>query len=155
VSSGDQPNAYFAPARNWKEARKLISFIPRELKKTAGRKLQALRIHIRDHKQRDLAVTARTLEAHYGDFVFTQSWKGEAEARRWALEVSYGREPREVEIGGRAGRMYELGPEPPADDIDGRSSAVVAWCDGEMFYFLASDRMEVGELVPIARSVYR
>jgi hypothetical protein len=50
--------------------------------------------------------------------------------------------------------VYELGPEPPPDDIDGRSPSVVAWHDGEMFYLLASIEMAADVLVRIATSLY-
>ena len=96
----------------------------------------------------------RTLEAHYGGFSLSQARKGEAEAQRWALEMSYGQSGREVEIAGHSGRAYELGPEVPPDDIDGRSPAVAAWHDGEMFYFLSSHEMPAEKLVKIAGSLY-
>jgi hypothetical protein len=57
-------------------------------------------------------------------------------------------------VDGRPARVYELGPEPPLDDIDGRAPAVVAWADGELFCLIASDAMSSGELVRIAISLY-
>ena len=48
----------------------------------------------------------------------------------------------------------ELGPEPPPDDIDGRSSAVIVWHDGDMFYLIASGEMSAGQLMPVAVSMY-
>jgi len=50
--------------------------------------------------------------------------------------------------------VYELGPEPPPDDIDGRNPSIVTWHNGEMFYLIASDKMSSGELVRIASSLY-
>jgi len=51
-------------------------------------------------------------------------------------------------------KIYELGPEPEPDDIDGRSPAVVVWADGELFCLVASSTMLVQELVKIAKSLY-
>ena len=85
----------------------------------------------------------------------SQARRGEEEAPRLALAVSYGRAGRDGEIAGRAARFYELGPEPPPDDIDGRSPAVVVWHDGELFYLVASGSMPSDELVRIANSIYR
>jgi hypothetical protein len=147
-------NVHFAAVSDWKAAQALLTFEPRQ--PTVPKDLEAarLRIYVRDHKMRELAVDERTLEAYYNGFVFTQSRKGVEEARRLALDVSYGREPREASIGGHAARAYELGPEPEPDDIDGRPPSVVTWHDGEMFFFLASAEMPVGELIPIAASIY-
>ena len=50
--------------------------------------------------------------------------------------------------------MYELGPEPPPDDIDGRSPSVVTWHDVDMFYLIASGEMRSHDLVSIANSLY-
>ena len=140
---------------SWKEARAALTFQPLEARHTAGLPLQSLRIHVRDHKSRELAIEHRTLEAHYGRFVFSQAWKGAAEARRLALDVSYGLSPRDTRIAGRAGRLYELGPEPPPDDIDGRSPAVVTWADGDMFYLIASGELSANEILEIASALYR
>jgi len=109
---------------------------------------------VRDHKLRELSVGDRTLEAHYGAFVVSQSRKGAREARCLALVVSYGRAPREARIAGHAARVYELGAEPAPDDIDGRDPSVVTWHDAEMFYLIASARMSADELVRIANSLY-
>src|SRR4030095_9785991 len=103
----------------------MLSFRPLVPKYTAGLRLQSIQIHVRDHKQRDLAIGERTLEAHYGSFVLSQARKGEQEARRRALTLSYGPAPREARIGGHDARVYELGPEPEPGDIDGRSPSVV------------------------------
>jgi hypothetical protein len=94
------------------------------------------------------------LEAHYGGFVLSQAHKGIDEARRLALDVSYGRDGQDATVAGRTARAYELGPEPPEDDIDGRSPAVVVWHDGALHFLVASDSMEVGDLMKIATSLY-
>jgi hypothetical protein len=133
----------------------MLAFQPIEPAHTAGLGLQSLQIHVRDHKQRELPIEERTLEAHYGGFVLSQSQKGADEARRLALVVSYGRGPREARIAGCAARVYERGPEPPPGDIDGRSPAVVTWHDGAMFYLIASGEMATDDLVRIAISLYK
>lgn len=132
----------------------MLTFDPLEPAFTAKLRLQSLRIHVRDHKLRELSIADRTLEAHYGGFSLSQARRSAAEARRLALDVSYGRDPRDIQIAGHAGRVYELGPEPEPDDIDGRSPAVVVWHDGEMFYLVASGQMPASELFRIAISLY-
>lgn len=132
----------------------MLDFQPLELRDTPGYRLQALRIYVRDHKRRELAVADRELEAYCGSLVFSQSRKGIEEARRQALAVSYGASGREALVEGRQARAYELGPEPAPDDLDGRSPAVVAWSDGEMFYLLASGELSSDELLRIARTLY-
>jgi hypothetical protein len=145
---------YFASATSWAEARAMLTFQPIHPEYTAGFPLKELRIHVRDHKQREVLPGDRTLEAYYGGFTFSQSRKRGDEARRLALTVSYGREPREARISGHPARLYDLGPEPEPDDIDGRSPAVVAWHEGEMFYLIASGEMASEVLVAIANSIY-
>ena len=147
-------NPHFATADSWKAARRMLSFEPLRPVRTAGLRLQALRVHVLDHKRRELAIGDRTLEAHYGGFVFTQAHKPGGEARRWALEQRYGPEPKPAEIGGHPARVYELGPEVPADDIDGRNPAVVVWHDGDLLCFIASDTMPTATLVGIANGLY-
>lgn len=150
-----RPNPHFATVATWEEAATLLSFRPRQLSDTAGFPLGSLSVFVRDHRHRELPVHERTLEAHYGAFVFTQSWKGEDEARRWAIDVSYGPDPRPLVIAGNEGRTYELGAEPPADDIDGRMPAVVVWHEGGMHYLVASTRLDVAALLDIVASLYR
>jgi hypothetical protein len=147
-------NPHFETARNWKAAQAMLTFCPLQPTHTAGLLLQSIRIHVRDHKLRELSVEQRTLEAHYGAFSLSQAQKGVTEARRLALEVSYGRNPRNTQIAGRGGRAYELGPAPEPDDIGGRMPSVVDWHDGEMFYMVASGEMPCDELVKIAESLY-
>ena len=152
--SPTKSNPHFATASTWAEAGKLIDFEPLRPRDTRGLKVQSFEIHIRDHKKRELGKRSRTLEAHYGGFVFSQARKGESEARLWALSKSYGSNPQSVEIAGREGRRYPLGPVPAPDDIDPRMPAVVTWCDGEMLYLVASEHLEAESLLAIARSCY-
>ena len=132
----------------------MLIFQPLVPKHTAGFPLQSIRVHVRDHKLRELSVGDRTLEAYYGGFSLSQTRKGSNEARRLALDVSYGCTGRDARIAGCAARVYELGPEPAPDDIDGRSPSVVAWHDAEMFYLIASGEMASEALVKIAISLY-
>jgi len=148
-------NPHFQAVLSFKAARELLTFRPVEPRFTGGHRLKSIRIHIRDHKRRDLPIQDRTLEAYYGAFSFSQSEKGATEARRNALDVRYGQNPRQAQIAGREACVYELGPEPPPDDIDGRTPAVVTWFDGEMFYFIASTEMAAEELVTIAEKIYQ
>jgi hypothetical protein len=145
---------HFESADSWADACARLTFTPLEPTDTAGFDLRALRIHVRDHKKRELAREDRTLEAHYGGFVFSQAWRGVDEARRLALSVSYGRAPQDARIGGHEARAYELGPEVPPDDIDGRSPAVVTWYDGPMSYLIASSDQPVNVLLRIAAALY-
>jgi hypothetical protein len=147
-------NLHFHTVADWPDAQALLTFEPRRPRFTAGHDRQSLQIHVRDHKQRELAPDARTLEAHYGAFVISQARPGEDEARKLALDTKYGPAPQPEQIAGHAARTYELGPEPPPDDIDGRSPAVVTWHDGPMFYLIASTALPAAELVRIARSMY-
>lgn len=145
---------HFETARSWQDAEALLTFRPLVPSHTAGFVLRSLQIHVRDHKLRELAVADRTLEAHYAGFVLSQSQKGANEARRLVIDVSYGRICREARLAGHDARMYERGPEPPPDDIDGRSPAVVTWHDHSMFYLIASDELDSDDLLPIALSMY-
>jgi hypothetical protein len=147
-------NPHFETASSWKAARAMLTFQPHEPKYTARRCLHSIRIHVRDHKLRELSANDRTLEAHYGGFVLSQARKGTDEARRLALDVRYGSAGHEGQIAGHAARIYELGPEPAADDIDERNPAVVTWHDADLFFLVASDTMSSDELVRIAISLY-
>jgi hypothetical protein len=150
-----RPNPHFETVPTWEEAGALLSFRPRRLPDRPEYPLRSLSVYVRDHRHREVPAQERTLEAHYGPFVFTQSRKGEQEARRCAVEVSYGRDPRPLVIAGNEGRTYELGLEPPPDDIDGRMPAVVVWHEGPMHYLLASGELQVATLLEIAGSLYR
>src|SRR5262245_57944496 len=131
-------NPHFAMATSWDAAYTLMTFVPRAPKATAGMAPPVLRVYVRDHRLRAVPVAERTLEANYGRFVFTQSRRTPEEAQRLALHVSYGHAPKQASIHGRPARVYELGPEPLADDVDDRSPAVVAWPGGPRFHLLPS-----------------
>ena len=147
-------NPHFETARSWKEAEALVNFRPLKPSRTEGFTLQSIQVLVRDHKHRQLPVSERSLEAHYDGFVLSQCRKGNEEARRQALEVPYGSYPVESKIAGHDARVYELGPEPEADDIDPRNPYVVAWHDGEMLLLIASDRLSPETLVRVAESLY-
>jgi hypothetical protein len=144
---------HFLTARDWAAGAALLTFTPRQPRQSAGHALASLQVHVRDHKRRELAPASRTLEAHYGAFVLSQSKHSPQEARRLALTVRYGLEARTVRIGAQEGRAYDLGPVPEPDDPDGRMPAVLTWADGGMFFLLASGELGIPELHRIAESV--
>ncbi|MGE0360956.1 MAG: ankyrin repeat domain-containing protein [Vicinamibacterales bacterium] len=144
---------FLAPA-TWAEAAALLTFVPRAPADTRGRALVGLRVHVRDHRRRDLPRHLRTLEAHYDGFAVCQSCPGASAARRRALDVRYGSGATPIRVAGHEGRGYPLGPEVPPDDIDGRSAAVVTWPDGPMFHFVASTQLPLEDLERIATSLY-
>lgn len=147
-------NPHFEKVPSIQAAGRLVSFAPLELNYTAGFGLESVSVHVRDHKNREVGIADRSVEAHYGAFGFAQSRHAAGEAQRLATSVSYGLVGNPVEIGGCPGQIYELGPEPEDDDIDGRAPAVVTWHDGELFYLLASDQLTSAELRNIAGRVY-
>jgi len=147
-------NPHFEFPADWSEAAGLVGFEPVVPAHTAGLELGSLAVFVRDHRQRELPRGERSLEAHYGDLVFTQACRGREEARRLALETRYGAAPRAARIAGREARIYELGAEAEPGDIDPRSPAVIAWCDGEMFYLLASGALTADALLAVAESIY-
>ena len=71
-----------------------------------------------------------------------------------ALEVSYGPSAQAVRVAGREGRAYAPGPEGPGYDADERSPAVITRHAGGMHHLVASDTMEVEQLLEIAESMY-
>ena len=105
-------NPHFESVATIAEARAKLSFEPREPSFTRGVKASGLRIHVLDHKRRELTVEQRSLEAYYPGFVVTQAWKGRAEARRLALEVCTAASRGPPGIGTHDARLYELGPVP-------------------------------------------
>lgn len=141
----DTPN--FESVDNWAEAESRLGFTPL----TPLREPSVLRIHVRDHKQREVEPT---LEAHFDRYVLSQARRQPVEARRLAYEQRYGVSPDSVAIGGHEGVVHELGPVPEPGDIDPRQPAVVTWADGHLFMLLASDSMPVDELIEVARSLY-
>jgi hypothetical protein len=147
-------NVHFLTAASWDEARLHLTFDPAIPSYTAGRALESLQIHVRDHRMRELPRGDRSLEAHYGSFVFAQSHAEPADARLAAIETSYGSNPSDALIAGREGRVYPLGPDPAPDDVDGRMPAVVVWHDRGRFFLVASTELESPELLRIATSAY-
>ncbi|MGD8350261.1 MAG: hypothetical protein PVI79_13525 [Gammaproteobacteria bacterium] len=147
-------NPHFEYPENWQRAAGLVDFEPSEPGLTGGHDLHSLAVFVRDHEHRELPRAERSLEAHYGAFVLSQSRPGAGRARQLALETSYGNAPQAVRIAGREARRYELGPEPGREDPDPRSPAVLVWCDGDRFYLLASEILPADELIPIAESIY-
>lgn len=146
-------NPHFRSAVSWAEAAELLAFVPRR-PRVSGLPAPALRVHVRDHRHRDLPVGRRTLEVHYEGFVVSQAHRGEQEASRLALRTRYGSDARTVRVGGYEGRAYGLGPEVPDDDVDGRSPAVVTWADGPIHVLVASGELDADELLRIAESLY-
>ena len=149
-----EPNPHFESAPTWGAVGAQLAFRPVPPSYTAGFALQSLRVHVADHLLHRLAVADRTLEAHYGGFVLSEARRTPDEARRLALDVSYGRDARAERIADHDARIYELGAEPAPDDIDGRPPSVVAWHDAEMFYLIASNTLPAERLILIARSLY-
>ncbi len=148
-------NPHFATIEDWSDAEEHIGFAPLQPSDTAGHALASLRVHVMDYQMRDLPPSERTLEAHYGAFVFTQAGPGAEEARRLALEQSYGATARAVTVGGHEARAYDEGPVPEPDDPDGQMPAVVVWADGARFFLVAgaTDDLKLADLFRIANSV--
>ena len=147
-------NPHFEYFHSWEAAEERIGYVPLVPASTAGRSLERLALFVRDHRMREVPQTRQALEAHYGSFSFSQSLPGEAEARRLALEVRYGTDPRPaLLVGGREGRVYERGVVPPPGDPDPQMPAVVTWADGPRFLQLASVELDLDQLLAIAGSV--
>lgn len=147
-------NPHFASVDSWAAAEELIGFTPLEPSDTAGFTLESLRIHVMDHRKRDLPIEERTLEAHYGGFVLTQAAPGRSEARRLAYDLAYGAAPQEANVAGHEARSYAEGPVPEPDDPDGQMPAVVVWPDGDRFMLVAGGDLYVPALLRIAASLY-
>lgn len=149
-------NEHFETVVDWDAAAGLVEFTPRQPAFTAGHTLESLSVFVMDHRKRKLPVGARSLEAHYGGFVIEQKRAASvAEARRLSLSTPFGSAAETVSIAGHEGRGYPLGPEVDPDDIDGRNPAVVVWSDDSMSYLVASDRLELADLLTIAASLYQ
>lgn len=140
-------NPHFESVDDWAAAESRLGFRPL----SPGIEPTFLRIHVRDHKLRDVDPT---LEAHFDRYVLTQARRDSREAHRLAHAVLYGSSPMQVGVAGHEAVAYELGPVPPTDDIDPRSPAVVTWADDDIFVLLASDSMTLGELIEVARTLY-
>jgi xanthine/CO dehydrogenase XdhC/CoxF family maturation factor len=147
-------NPHFVRPASWREAASLLSFRPIVPANTEGFELRSLAVFAMDHNHRDIAVENRSLEAHFGGFNLSQRRASAAEARRLALDVSYGASPREALIAGHEARVCDLGPEPEPDDIDPRMPAVVTWHDDGMFFLVASGQLQPDVLLRIAASLY-
>ncbi len=154
LATPPDPLPRFLAPDTWDEAAALMAFTPRRPADTRGRALRGLRVHVRDHRRRDLPLHLRTFEAHYDGVAVCQSRPGASSAKRRALEVRYGEGATAIRIAGHEGRAYPLGPEVPPDDIDGRSAAVVTWADGAMFHFVMSTQLPVDEVTIVAASLY-
>lgn len=146
-------NPHFLQIADWGDVVPLVDFEPVVPAYTAGLERQSLSVFVMDHRKRQVARSRRSVEAHYGDFVFAQSMPGVSEAKRLALSVAYGVQARTVDVSGCEGRGYERGPPVDDEDPDGRSPAVVTWCDGPLFFLLASTELDLEELVRIGSSV--
>ena len=146
---------HFKQMGDWKEAAEYLSFNPRRPSFTAGYSLETLQIHVMDHRRRHIPVNRRSLEAHFGGFVVDQKRLGsDYDARRKALSTTYGQGIKTVHVAGNVGRSYALGPEVDPQDVDGRVPAVVVWHDADLFYLVASDRLDREQLCQIALSMY-
>lgn len=139
-------NDHFITVDNWEQAEETLGF---KLFRLPHRP-QAFRIHVRDHRLRDVPPT---LEVYFDGFTLSQAKRDEVEARRLASE-SYGLEPTVVRVGPNQAVAYELGPEPNPGDIDPRPPSVVTWADGDLFLLLGSDTKPADDLLEIAASLY-
>lgn len=145
-------NPHFRSVKSLSAASRELAFVP--VVPTSLPEPSLIRLFVRDHKQRELPITERSLEIFYDSCVVTQQRAASHEdARSLALERSYGSEPIEADVSGRKAMTYELGPEVPEDDVDGRSAAVVAWAVGDVFHLVASTSTPVAALLTIARSI--
>jgi hypothetical protein len=139
---------HFEFPTTWSEARDLVVFGPIQLATVTQSELVSLAVHIRDHKRRDLPITDRTLEAYYDDFTFSQRMCATSkEAKRMAVEISYGPAPRKAIVGGGEARVYE--GELDSDD-DEALPPVVVWHADEMFYLLAGRTLDAQALLQLA-----
>ena len=131
-------NFHFKNITDWKEAKDHIDFEPRIPSFTAGYSLHTLSVYVVDHRKRQLPISSRSLSAYYDQaFVIEQKRLASSnEARRTALSISYGSAAQTIFIAGHEGRKYELGPEVPTTDIDGRMPAVIAWSEENNIFLL-------------------
>ena len=139
-------NGHFVSAGGWEEAGAILGLEPLR----PAMEPMALRIHVKDHRKRDVPPT---LEAYFEGFVLSQSVREPDEAARLAAQ-RYGADRKEVSVSGHAGFSFELGPEPDPDDVDPRQPAVVTWADQGRFVLIASDTKEAADLLEIAASLY-
>lgn len=139
--------SHFLEVADWSEAESRVGFAP--LRPRA--EPTALRIHVRDHKLREVEPT---LEASFGSYSLSQGLRDPAEAKRLARVRRYGPAPVSVDVAGLEAVAYELGPMPDLGDIDPRLPAVVTWADDALFVLVASGSMACLELIEVARSLY-
>jgi hypothetical protein len=146
--SGMADNPHFRTFETLEEAEVYLGF------NSLGRRIgdpTAIEIHVRDHRLREVTPT---LELHYEHFVLTQRRLGAAESWRAVSKGSYGPVRHQVRVGSHIAFDYELGDEPGAGDSDPRQPAVVNWSDGELFCLLASDVLEMSQLLGVTNSLY-
>lgn len=150
------PNLHFKTVSDWKEASRHVDFKPRIPSFTSGYSISSLSIHVIDHRKRELTISRRSLEAHFnGGFVIDQKKTASInEAKRMALSTPYGSSAQTIMISGHEGRSFELGPEVPDTDPDGRAPSVVVWHEDNLFILIASTQLESNELAAIAKSMY-
>jgi hypothetical protein len=146
-------NPHFAAVGSIDEAETLLTFCPSVPTFTAGCELDSIAVFVMDHRRREVPVEERSVELHYGRFVVSQQRPGIVEARRQALDLSYGTDPIDLQVSDGIGRGYQLGPEVANDDIDGRSPAVVVWANGDTFNLVASSELSLDVLIEIAVSL--
>jgi hypothetical protein len=146
-------NVHFAQATSWVEAQELVPFDLLTPDFGLGGPT-SISVFVRDHRMRDVPLRERSVEAWFADFVFSQTSREPDEARRLALDVSYGGVARVGSVGPCPATMYDLGPDVPDDDPDGRSPAVVTWHEGEKFYLMASHVLPCADLVRMAATLY-
>ncbi|ANM30067.1 hypothetical protein ABI59_11540 [Acidobacteria bacterium Mor1] len=150
----------FAPVSSWEEGADLIGFIPRTPRETLGFPVDSMHVFVRDHKQREVPVSERSLEVYYRlkndgpGFVLSQSCPGTPEAERRAFQRSYGQDGRPTRVAGKPARLYPLGPPVAEDDVDGRPPAVIVWQDDDRLMLIASSTLEVDQLQRVADSLY-
>ena len=146
-------NPHFVAVASIDEAETLLTFRPSIPNFTAECELDSIAVFVMDQRRREVPLRDRTVELHFGRFVVSQQRPGPEDARRLALEVSYGPTPIHLQLAGHPGRGYELGPEVPPDDIDGRAPAVVVWANGDRFNLVASSELRLNALIEIAGSL--
>ena len=120
---------FIAPGLHTNEKRLLVPFL---LLAVGGSIAGALFSHY-------VVFPGMTLEVSYGGFVLSRSRRGATRLAAWRSRSRMAKPLGSCDIAGHSARVYELGPEPPPDDIGGRMPSVVTWHDAEMFYLLAGE----------------
>lgn len=146
------PRLPFVVVDSWAAAAALLVFRPRAPRDTGGAAVRERRVFVRDHRGRALPAAARTLDADYGAWAFSQSQHTADEARRLVFERSYGASSTPVTLASGPGRAYAPGPAPAPDDPDGRMPAVVVWHDGPLFFCVSSQDVPLERLIAIGDS---